>query len=97
MVVAEVRAQEQSPVGLEHPGQLPGRLRLVLDVMPGAEHEGEVGAAGGHGQVLGGAGEVAHTGRLGLRLGDLAHPERRLDAGDRPERARQRRGVPAGP
>jgi hypothetical protein len=33
---------------------------------------------------------------LGLRLRYLAHADRRLDAGDWPERSRQRGGEPAG-
>lgn len=54
-------------------------------------------ARGRHGQVLGGAGEVLHSGWLGLRLGHLTHPDRRLDADHWSERLRQGGRVPAGP
>jgi hypothetical protein len=97
MVVAKVRPQEQSAARLEHPGQLSGRRRLVLDVVPGQEHERVVGAGRRNGQVLGRAGPVLHAGGVGLVLRDLAHALRRLDADGRPEGLRQRGGEPAGP
>ena len=47
--------------------------------------------------VLGGTCQISHTGMRGLRLCYLAHADRRLDTGHRPERSRQRGREPARP